>query len=702
MDEQTLAGLLEQEAAQAVGYSQDEIGAQQDLALQYYHGEPFGDEIAGRSQVVSRDVAEVVDWLMPDLIRIFMSGDEVVAFDPVGQEDEAFAEQATQYVNHVFWRDNPGFRIMHAWFKDALLQKVGVVKVWWDDSERKQRRRYVDQSQEAFDAFLSDDDVEVEDVEVEEIMVGGAPTQVFHFDIVRTMPARVAIEGVPPEEFLVPPRTRSLDSSRYVGHRTRKTRSDLIEMGFDRALVEDLGDGDTDTYGRETTRYRDEPWRAGSDQTYVDPAGQTLWVYEEYVRVDYDGDGKVELRQVFRVGSTILQNDEVADNPFAALCPVPASHRFYGQSVADQLLDLQRIKSVLFRGVLDATYLSNNPRLGVDIAGDGVNLDDVLTSRPGGVIRTKGSPGEKLFPVVHPALPAQSFQMLEYIDTVREGRTGVTRYNQGMDADSLNKTASGMSQIMEAARGRKELIARIFAETGVRDLFRKVLRLLVEHQDRPRMVRLRGEKFVEMDPRGWNAEMDVTINVGIGSGNKDQMMAHLAGIAQKQEGALQIGLPIVTPRHLFHTYSRMVENAGMKNPEQFFLDPEGEEAQQLQEQQRAEAEANPPPPDPTIQLGQMDMQARMAETERKSAADQAKNEIEREKNQIAMQKLVDGQQQFQRDLMAEMQRWHQEHALETRKVLATLAIQRQEVDIKEDAAEAAARAASQSGGEDQQ
>lgn len=599
MSEARLVALLQAHEAEAAGFHGDEVAAEQDRALDYYYGRPFGDEVEGRSSVVSRDVAEVVDWLLPDLVRIFVGSRQVVRFEPFGAEDEAIARQATDYVNHVFWRDNDGFRLMHDWFKDALLQKVGVVKVWWDDAEHVSRTRYEGQSAAALAVFRADPEASVEDV------TATADEDRFDFTVRRRLGrGRVRIAAVPAEEFLVPPRTRSLADAPYVAHRSRRPRADLVAMGLPEALVATLDHDGSD-------------WRFARDR-FVDeaalPSDDQVTVLEEFVRADVDGDGLAELRHVIRVGATILQNQEVDAHPFATLCPVPMPHRFYGQSLADQVMDLQRIKSVLWRQMLDNFYLTNNARVAVDTTGDHVNLDDLLTSRPGGIVRTQGNPQGKIWPLNTPGLSQQSFQMVEYIDGVKQGRTGITRFAQGLDTDALNHTATGVREIMEAARGRKELIARIFAETGVRELFRKVLRLVVRYQDRARTVRLRGE-WVEIDPRHWNADMDVTVSVGIGTGSRDQTLAHLAGIATKQEMMLQLlgpSNPLVSLKNLYNTYSRMVENAGLRAADEYFSDPD-------------QAPPPPaPPPDPQGLAFQADLERRTREAAEKIALEREK------------------------------------------------------------------------------
>lgn len=656
--ETELLNILSSEERDAVGYYTSDIAAEQENAMERYQGEPYGDEVEGQSQVVSHDVAEVIDWLMPDLIRIFASSGEVVRFEPVGEEDEQAAKQATEYVNFIFWQDNNGFQILHDWFKTALLQKLGVVKVVWQPNLDDVRETYEGQSEITLMQFEADPNIEI--IEFEEVEVEPSEAHpegvAFDFTIIRRASGgTVDITGVPPEEFLVTSRTVTLNKPRprYVAHAPNMTRSDLISMGFDADRVMSLSDSksDRDYDAREVQRFSDEDYDIESDS--IDPVMQELRILEEYVSVDMDGDGVAEYRRVLRADREILENDIVDDHPFCSLTPNPMPYKLYGQSTADDLIDIQHIKTTLWRQGLQNMYVMNNQRLGVDTQNDGVNLDDLLTSRPGGIVRTKGSPHEKMMPLPINDITPGIMGMMEYTDGVRESRSGITKYNQGMDADTLNKTARGLDRIMDASQGRKELIARVFAETGFKDLFKKILKLITENQDAPRMIRLRGE-WVSMDPATWNPEMDVTVHVGLGSGNKDQMLGHLAMLAEKQE---QIMLnagpenPLVSWQELRNTYALMVENSNLRNPERHFKDPSQQPPQQPQQ----------PPPDPMqiqmqgmkeiegmkaqvdMQQAQIDAQAKLQEAQLEDARKRDEAEL-KARTQIAVAQIQAGAQ----------------------------------------------------------
>lgn len=641
MTESELKAILSAEIADSIGHIGGELSEQRRKALDYYLGQPFGNEMEGRSKVVSTDVADTIEWILPSLLRIFTAGDDVVRYEPTGPEDEEVARQATEYANWIFTRDNPGFLILYTLFKDALLQKNGIGKVWWEEKEEDQREVYRQKTPEEVQVLLADPDVELLEVrEYQAERIGIDPSgavvaiPVPYHDVTlkrRSRSGRVRVMPVPPEEFLISRRARSIDEAAFVAHRVRRTVSELLAMGFDRKTVEALPDAaEDDPTGEERARFDFDDTGDPAGSHGLNRAMREVWITECYIRADWDGDGIAERRKITVGGA----GEEILDNetwdgplPFVSLTPIIMPHRFFGLSVADLVMDLQLIKSTILRQILDNLYLSNNGR---HVISDQVNLDDMLTVRPGGIVRLKSgampSQGHVL-PLDTPLVAAQAFPMLEYLDGIREGRTGVTRYNQGLHAETLNKTAAGINQIMTAAQQRIELIARVFAETGIKDLFRKILELIGKHQSAPRIIRLRN-RWVPMDPRSWNTQMDLSINVGLGTGNRDQMLVHLQNLLgiQVQAIKLQGGVagPIVTLDNIYNTLAKLVENAGLKSVDAYFTAPG---AMPAPAGPPAQAEApNAPPIDPNVLALQQKTQvdaARLAFDQRRAAADMA-------------------------------------------------------------------------------
>lgn len=620
MDERKFISVLQAEERAAVGYRSTEIAEEQEKALRYYNGEPFGNEEEGRSQVVSRDVASTIDGEMPDLLRVFVSGDSVVEFEPETPEDEDFAKQATDYANYIFFRDNDGYTITHDWAKDGLLHKIGIVKCYWDDSEKKSRETY---------EGLDEDSIVALAQEAEIIEATPSEDGTLSVTVMRKQPrGRVVIENVPPEEFLLGPRTRILNDADYCAHKVRKTLSDLIAMGFDKDKVMGLSsheDGDTyDT--REEERYKDENY-INKEEDSLDPMMREVWMLEEYIRVDYDGDGLTEYRKVSRVNRVIFENIEVDEHPFADFGPNRMPHKVIGKSEADATMDIQKIKSTLLRQSLDNLYMSNNPRIEVPENYTGENTyDDLLTVRPAGIVRTKAEGGLK--PLAVPFTAGSSFEMLEYWDGEREQRTGITRYNQGLDADSLNKTATGIDLIQQKGMGKLELKARNLAN-AFGNLFEKILHLIVKYQDRERVIRLRGE-WVSMEPSIWNANMKVMVQVGLGTGDKSERVKARSYLLDIQQQAMQMGL--AEPEHLYNNVAGLVKDMDLGEAATYFLSPK-------------EGDQQARPPDPEVMAKQAEMQMKQQEAEAQFQMKQQEMQANLEMKQAEMQAKMQMEQQ---------------------------------------------------------
>ena len=627
-----LKNMIGQEIQRSVDWLNGELGQDREDALARYFAEPYGDEVEGRSQVVSTDVQDTVESVMPGLMEVFAASDEITRFEPVGPGDEEQAELATDYVKYVWWRDNDGFSIMHDWIKDGLLQKNGIIKVSWDDTPKVSRENARGVNSLVLAELQADNEVEIIEVEeraaTEEEMQFAPDGVLYDLTIKRTREdGRVSIVPIPPEDFMIQRRAVDLDSARFKAHRARYTRSDLISMGYDEDIVNKLPTDDADDWNEvEEQRFNDEEWLASDSP--LDFASHEVTVYECYINVDFDGDGITEQRMVVvgGPGYEILANEEVDDHPFCSLTPIKMPHKFFGRSLVDLTADIQEIKTILWRNLNDNAYLLNNARTGIS---NKVDLDDYLNTDPGAAIGVDTEAGDvagHFHELTTTPLGPSLFPMLEYIDSIRETRTGVTRYNQGLDADSLNKTATGMNQILGQAAKRQMLIARTIAELGVKSAVRKILRLLVNHQDRERMIRLKG-KWVPMDPRSWNAEMDVSISVGLGHGTKEtQMMAdQLMLNVMHQIVALQQGIdgPLVTRKGLHTVLKRFAGNNGYQDPDTVFADPE-DPANQPKEQ-----------PDKEMLLEQAKVEAEMQKTQmqiaQKDREMQATGELEQRK-----------------------------------------------------------------------
>lgn len=649
MSQNQLKAALQAAIDDSIGFIESETVEQRKQSLQAYLRQPYGNEVEGKSSIVTGEVAEAIDGALPALIRIFTGSDQVVVADPVGPGDEAGAKQATDYLNHIFLKDNPGVMILHNWFFDALLQKNGIVKAVWEDKEDVTKETYEGLTDDELAMLLQDKSIEVVEQDTVSNPIldpmgnpvfdeAGAPAMYGVHDIVIKQvknSGKVDISNIPPEEFLIAKAGRTVKQSPFVAHRRMITRSDLIAMGFEEDIVNGLPTGDALAYTPERVA-RFAPGEQPYDTQPNDSAMQEIEVFECYIYYDADEDGIAELHQVFYAGNEILSDEETDYVPFYSICPLPIPHKFFGNSMADRTVDLQLIKTTVTRQMLDNMYLTNNNRV-TAVEGQ-VNLDDLLTSTAGGVIRVKTPGAVQQLTVQNMA--QQSFPMLQYLDSVQAKRTGITEMSQGLDANILqNVTAAAVASMQQAGAGKIELIARVFAESGVKELFEGILHLVSKYQQKERIIRLRGT-YVTVDPRTWANKFDISINVGLGNGNRDQQMAMLQMVMAKQEqmiGQYGPSNPFVSFGQYRSVLGRMVEAAGFKDSAEFFKPISPEQDQQMSAPQPQQE----PPMSPEVQ-------AYIAKTQAEIQGQQAKFQADMQMQQAKMQADL----QFEREKAA--------------------------------------------------
>ena len=622
LSKQKLLSLIAQEISGSLGFYASDLSKQRENALKYYLGEPLGNEVEGRSSVVSQDLLEVIESILPSLMRMFTQSDKVVNFEPTQPEDVQYAEQISDYCNFIFNHDNDGFGILQSMFKTALLQKNGFCKVYWKVSKEQKKERYRNLDETQYQALLIDDEVEV--INVEEVVdereaalvepgleEGMAESNVsYNVEVRRTKEyGRCAIEPVPPEEILVSSRAKSLKDCDFIAHRVTKTISELLDMGFKKSDVENLPSAEGEFFNTEAIVRRSYDDAATDlESNTVDPAMRVVQITECYMKADVDGDGIAELRKIIVGGSgynsyNILENEEISILPFAMCVAIPMPFRFFGLSMYDLLADVQLMSTSIMRQTLDNMYMQNAGRT---IVVDGqANLDDLLTTRPGSIVRVK-SPNA-VTAMQTPNFLNDGLAMMQKIDQVKEKRSGVPNQLMGLNPDTINKshtTAQSVNQMMNSSTQRIELIARSFAE-GVKEIFKNVLSVVCEYQDKDRIIKLRG-KFVSIDPREWVNRYDCTVQVGLGTGNQDQRLEVLQRVLAVQEKLLQAGgLGLVTPQNIYNTLENYLQNSGYKDASQFFVNP-------------ANAPPQPPKPkeqDPALQLAAQDIQMRAAKNQ---------------------------------------------------------------------------------------
>lgn len=601
-----------------------ELNAEREAALDFYNGEPFGNEEDGRSQVVTRDVAEVVDYMTVSVLRTMVSGDRVVEFEA---DDDDMAAEATYVISRQFMTKQRGYQVLHDSLKAGLLEKTGVIKTFVE--EQPPKRKVVELPAEGL-AMLAEQGIQP--IEAEALDEAETAWRVAYLE---PQPPRFVDVAVPNEELLVSGDARDLADGFYVAHKTPKTISQVREMGFD--VDDDIGGGDSgpdDNLAQ--ARDSDSRWD-GSERS---GAARKVWLLEEYVRYDLNGDGVLESLCVHRVGNTILSVEEVDEHTLEDWCPFPMPHRRVGQSLADKCVDIQLVRSILLRQALDNSYLANAPRMLVHEQGMSDNtIDDLLTVRPGGLIRWAGTNEPK--PLVTPFVADSAFKAMEVLSGEKETRTGITRLNQGLDADTLNKTATGTALMQAQGQQIEEYIARNFAEFIGR-VFLKRYRLMRRH-GKPFPMKIDGEMRM-VDPSKWPEDVDVMVRVGLGSGRKEQRLQYRMMLLETQKEALAIGSPLVDDDKMFNSLKGLVADANLGNINDFFVDP----ATLQQTDEQGNPVPKPEKPDPELVKAQAETQIKAAELQGKQeeAANNlelsrqkavAEIEMQREKNAAAIE-----------------------------------------------------------------
>ena len=636
MTESDLLSFLDSEASAAYKFTDGELGSDRDKALSAYMRTPYGNEMEGRSSAVSSDVFDAVEGMLPDLLEVFTASDKAVVFEPIGPEDVEMAEQVTDACNYVFYKKNNGFLILYTAIKDGLMLKTGGIKWYYEKIKTPTVSRYVGVDEMQIALFMQENKTaeivqrELADPTPEDLqqsqMTGLPPPPRYTLKI-RTVEevGMVKVCAIPPEELHVSRKHNSitLDNCPYVAHVTKRTLSEVRQMGYT-VSIDDIKSAQNDNHTLSEFANERKGGRFGwwNDDNPSDETMQQGFLRDEYVLVDYDGDGIAERRRIVRLGDVILENSECTHVPIAAWTPYILTHQFAGISVADLVEDFQRIHTEIVRQQLDNLYLANNQETIVQTDPQGnplANIDDLLNRRPGGVIRERVSGAVRPYQVQWQGI--QAMPMIEQLNVEKENRTGYTRYSQGMDADSLNKTARGMTMIMNASAKRMKLMARIIAEALVAPMFKGIFKTLTEFGMENISFRLNG-KFVSVNPQEWRDQYDMTINVGIGTGDDVQKSQMLVQIAQAQAAVAKSPYAerLLNPKKIYNVQARLAETAGFKNPGEFWVDPDS----------LPPAQPKQAPPDPKILLEQAKLQNDVHKTQAEMQIEQQQSAMELE------------------------------------------------------------------------
>lgn len=733
MSDSTIDSILQRHIQNSTNWMGSQISTSQAKAMQYYLGLPEGDlsppGIQGRSPIVDTTVSDQIEWLMPQLMEIFFASGNIVRFMPRKPGDEDGAQQMTHLVNYIINDINPGFQFFLDWFKNSLLNKVGIAKVWWEPFDETAREEYSGLTDDQL-AVLSDDpgvditriasyvDPVAERMALEQyqktleqfhqamqqyIATGGMPPQqgpapgqlpppppahpnaaaaqaqaqmqpppmppgqmpappqgqapgmappppqppqpapppqppkpldisklpqLHNVVMLRSKKAgRVAISTMNPEDFLIDERSRRIEDG-FCAHRLIKT---ISEIRATYPLAEHLdvdqlsSDPQAETVQNSEVMYARESlqtvYKPQEVEDYGDESQRKVFLYECYLPIDCDGDGFAEWRKITRAGNALIENVVVEGPPFAALCPVPIPGLFYGRSVAELGMPMQLAKTGVLRALVDNMNVQVNGRTWA--IENQVNIDDLLTNRPGGVVRVKSA--QSVGMLQQGMADSQgAYQLLDYLDAASQERSGITKYSQGTDADFLNPTATAYKGITARADLRTKLIARIFAETGVKELVRLIQKVLMKHQDQRMTFELNG-KWVDVDPRTWNTQFNMKVRVGLGTGEMGERVQMIQQFMQVMQLLMQSGTGIVTPQNIYYAAKELCESMQIGQTDQFLTMP-------------PPPNPNPPPPPPSPEM--VAIQGKQQLDQAKFAHDSAMAEQKQQfEQQMSVQKL---------------------------------------------------------------
>jgi hypothetical protein len=628
MDVEALVRVLKQEEHDASSFYTSELAKSQEEALNRYFGRPYGDELEGRSKVVSHDVEDAINWIMPEMMRTFTASEDLVSVKAQNPEDDAQYEGAPEgrskvdvmaaYASHVFFEDNRGADNAYDFIFDGLLLRLGVLKVGWQDPIPGPPMLIEGVGEGQLGRYINDPEYEILGFDTEE----GPNGLTFVLEVKRTpQMGRVHIEAVAPEEFAIDKLACSVDDSRYHRRRRRAYVSELAKRYPEHAeTLKDRKPKDDDPGMFDArTQARTPDVNAFTRDASNDEGRAEVWLMEEYIRIDFDDDGTVELRHVKRVDDIVLENIAVPSSEYVCWTPSRVAHKIVGRSIFDMLADITRIRTVITRRYLDGLAQTITPRtIANRKALDQDSIDALEANDIGGVILVDGPVGEAMRETITPDVSGPALNALEYFDQRGAEATGVTKQAQGMDPTAMNKTATGIDLLQAAAKTRIEQFAR-WAGVAFEDVFKRILQLLAAHQDGPRMVKLFGQ-WVEVDPRTWADDMSVKVDIGSAGVSKAQRIANLNLIAQKQEQMLMTAgpTPIVGMQHLRNTYASMVSDMGFSDPQMYFGDipPDWQPE---------------PKPDPKQMEIQAKMQLEQGKAQVQAQADQQRMAHDREK-----------------------------------------------------------------------
>ena len=632
MTDDDVQGIAKDALDSAIAFVESEIADDRIKSQRYFEGETDIGQEDGRSKIVATKVRDTIRAIKPSLMRVFLSSENPVEFIPTSQEDVEGAEQATKYAHWKF-QQLGGYRLLNDAIHDALVKKTGVLKIWWEDNTEATMHTYTNVTDEEMMSIVNEPDVTViehgTEIDIETDETGAEIEQNMHTLKIshQKQKGELLIESVPPEEFIVDRNAKSVDDAYIVAHRTEMRVSDLVSMGYDFDEISELSGISTDDAYNDAEDFERKGYEQDEEDSSADPSMQKVSVTEAYMKIDKEGTGVASMYRLLLAGGEdkLLECEPYGEVPFAVFEVDPEPHTFFGRSVADLLMNDQDSSTAMLRGMMDNVALTNSPRQGY-VQGQ-VNVDDLMNNEIGGLVRLK-SP-QALVDIATPFVAGQVLTAMQYMDDAVEAKSGVSRASMGLDPDALQNTSATAARLQaQQGSAQIEVMARNIAEGGIKRLFKLMLNLLVENSCEETLMRLHGE-FVPLDPRVWNTGMDMTVNVGVGTGQEGERHVALAEALQLQMTIWQTygtqnGL--VTMTGIRNTLGDMLALQGVRNVDRYFNPMTPQTEAQLIQQQQQQAQENPQMTD-----GEALVQAEQYKADKKAEMDMLRAQIDAQK-----------------------------------------------------------------------
>ena len=616
LEDDEIVAILDSNIRQSIGSFDSDLARERKKVTDYYNAALPKPAHDGNSRYVSQDVYDTVESMKAALLETFSSGSRIVKFAPQGPEDVQLASVCSAYTDFVLFRQNDGFGLFRSVIHDGLVARAGIAKVFWQESSEEDLQEFEGLSQSELDMVLAEDDVElVESDEDENGLISGVVSS-------PVSTSQVVVEAIPPEEFLIESQAVSLEKANFVAHRTRKTLSELRDMGFDEDTLDSIGEGHEDveleTDAELLARFDNiGSDRGNSSRGYQDQV-RTIMVYEIYINLDIEGTGIAKLHRILKAGNAILEKEEVDRLPFVVFTPLPIPHAFYGSNFAEKLVATQNARTILTRSILDHAMITNNPRYMV-VKGGLTNPRELIDNRVGGLVNV--SRVDAISPMPQASLNPFVFQTLQLLDEDKEDNSGVSRLSQGLNKDAIShqNSAAMVEQLATMSQQRQKIIARNFANQFVKPLFHLIYQLVVENEDQQKIIDLSGE-YVQVNPSVWDSKRDVMVQLHLGYGEQEaESQKHLMMHQMFSQDPILQGM--YQPQNAYALVKDVMEKAGIMNVSDYLTPPD---------------QLPPPQPDPAQEMQMQMAQKQIELQERQTAVAEAKAQVDA---QVAQMKI---------------------------------------------------------------